>query len=226
LSVLILGPPGGGKGTVSKKLVKAYDFMHVSTGDLLRREAASGTALGREVQAVSASGGLVSDEIVMSIVARQLEEAKAAGRHILLDGVPRNLAQAADLEQRAVHIDLAVHVRVPFEAIVARLANRWTHLPSGRVYHPEYNPEKQRGLDDETGEPLIIREDDKRENVLARLDTYSLHTEPLIEFYQSRDCLVDLDGSDFPELIATDRRSDAIFKSLCPRLDQLFSGAV
>merc|ERR1711957_591913 len=145
---IVMGPPGGGKGTISKKLIKDFGFVHVSTGDVLRAEIRAGSALGNEAKAHVESGGLVPDKLVIDMVIGKIGEIKAAGGIVLLDGFPRTVGQAKELDSKFT-VDVAMNLQVPSDDIVRRISNRWTHLPSGRVYAYDYNPPKQEGIDDE-----------------------------------------------------------------------------
>jgi len=175
-----MGRPGGGKGTISKKMLKDFDYNHLSTGDLLRANVQDGTDLGKEAKSYMDSGGLVPDDLIIRLV---LDEVAKIEGSILLDGFPRTLPQAEAFEANLA-IDNSIFLNVPTEVIVERISNRWLHPGSGRIYAYDYNPPKVEGKDDETGEPLIQRDDDKPEAVGARLQQYDAMTLPLIEHYQ------------------------------------------
>jgi len=218
LTTIVMGPPGGGKGTISKKLIKDFGFSHISTGDVLRAEIRDGTDLGKEAKSYMDSGGLVPDQLVIDMVLGKIGEIKAAGGRVLLDGFPRTVTQAKELDAKFT-VDVAMNLAVPNEDIVKRISSRWTHPASGRVYAYDYNPPKKEGVDDDTGEPLIQRDDDKPEAVRARLQAYDEQTAPLVGHYESQGVMKQFDGSDFPDLVAADKRSDAIYKSLKPFLE-------
>jgi adenylate kinase len=216
-----MGAPGGGKGTISKKLVKDYGFGHISTGDVLRANVAAGTPLGQEAQGFMDSGGLVPDTLMVSLVKDALQQSQC--EHVLLDGFPRTVGQAAALDAE-LKIDLALNLEVPTEEIVERISNRWVHLASGRVYAYDFNPPKAEGKDDETGEPLVQRDDDKPEAVRRRLEAYRASTVPLVDHYRAQGVLSGFDGSGSPELVADNRRSDAIYAALKPVVGECIGG--
>eukprot|EP00421_Protoceratium_reticulatum_P072263 CAMPEP_0168404750 /NCGR_PEP_ID=MMETSP0228-20121227/24796_1 /TAXON_ID=133427 /ORGANISM="Protoceratium reticulatum, Strain CCCM 535 (=CCMP 1889)" /LENGTH=241 /DNA_ID=CAMNT_0008418375 /DNA_START=52 /DNA_END=777 /DNA_ORIENTATION=- len=216
ITTLIMGPPGGGKGTISKKLIKDFGFHHISTGDILRAQVREGTELGKKAKEYMDSGGLVPDELIVDMV---LKEVKAAQKeHVLLDGFPRTAGQAETLN-KAMTVDVALNLAVPTEEIVKRISGRWMHPASGRTYAYDYNPPKVEGRDDITGEPLMQRDDDKPEAVRQRLQGYADMTVPLLDFYRRKGLLAEFDGEDFPDLVASDKRSDAIYKTLKPHIE-------
>lgn len=218
ITTIVMGPPGGGKGTISKKLIKDFGFSHISTGDVLRAEIRGGTALGKEAKSYMDSGGLVPDQLVINMVLGKIGEIKASGGRVLLDGFPRTVGQAQELDAK-FNVDVAMNLAVPTEDIVKRISSRWTHPASGRVYAYDYNPPTKEGLDDETGEPLIQRDDDKADAVRTRLAAYDQQTAPLVGHYEKQGVMHEFDGSDFPDLVKADKRSDAIYKSLKPFLE-------
>eukprot|EP00928_Gymnodinium_smaydae_P027569 TRINITY_DN21284_c0_g1_i1.p1 TRINITY_DN21284_c0_g1~~TRINITY_DN21284_c0_g1_i1.p1 ORF type:complete len:255 (+),score=56.56 TRINITY_DN21284_c0_g1_i1:104-868(+) len=227
IATLIMGPPGGGKGTISKKIVRDLQFTHLSTGDMLRGHVARQTPLGQEAQGHMAAGGLVPDRLIIDMVlealsAQQPQSTEAA--RVLLDGFPRTVAQAEELD-RHLQIAAALNVQVPREEIVRRISGRWVHPASGRVYALDYNPPREAGRDDETGEPLVQREDDKPEAVRKRLEAYDELTAPVLAYYEMKGVAKSFDGSDHPELVAADRRSDAIWASARPWLEKQLLGA-
>lgn len=187
--MLILGKPGGGKGTISKKILNDFPkFHHVSTGDVLRQHVREETALGKQAKAYMDKGDLVPDELMINLVMEDATPYLEEGRSLLLDGFPRTLGQAEALEE-VVHIDTVVNLDIPTETIVDRIADRWIHPASGRVYSYSYKPPKVRGFDDETGEPLVQREDDKPESVRKRLAAYDEVTSPLVKYYDEKGVL-------------------------------------
>jgi len=211
-----MGPPGGGKGTISKKLIKDFGFHHVSTGDMLRAQVRSGTPLGLKAKGFMDKGELVPDDVIVGMVLEEVKEKKA--EHVLLDGFPRTSVQAEALGKHMA-VNAALNLAVPTEEIVKRISGRWMHPASGRTYAYDYNPPKVEGKDDETGEPLIQRDDDKPEAVRQRLNAYDDLTKPLLDYYKQQGVLAEFSGEDQPQLIAQDRRSDAIYKTLKPHVE-------
>jgi len=185
MRVILLGAPGAGKGTQAKTVMEKFNIPQISTGDMLRAAVKAGSELGLKVKDIMASGGLVSDDIIIALVKERIQESDCANG-FLFDGFPRTIPQAQALLDEGVEIDRVVEIYVPDEEIVARLSGRRVHEASGRVYHVQHNPPKQEGLDDETGEALVQREDDQEDTVRKRLDVYHEQTEPLVEFYQSK----------------------------------------
>jgi len=177
---LILGAPGSGKGTVSKKLVNDFKLMHLASGDILRNQISAETDVGLEANRYIKEGSLVPDDLMVKLMDKELANINHSW---LLDGYPRTLLQAKALGSTQP-IDLVVNLDVPFDVIRERLEKRWIHKPSGRVYHTEWSPPKVPGLDDETGEELVQREDDKPETVQWRLKLYDDMTKPLLEYYR------------------------------------------
>lgn len=213
--MLLMGPPGGGKGTISKKIARDFKFVHVSTGDMLRAQVQRGSTIGNEAKRYMDAGALVPDQLIADMVLQELK-AKPSSR-ILLDGFPRTSDQAEILEKH-VKVNMAANLLVPNGEIEKRVSARWVHPASGRMFAYDFNPPRELGKDDETGEPLVQRDDDKPEAVHARLEGYNVQTLPVLEFYRSRGLLVEFSGEDNPDLIKQDRRSDAIYKSLKPLL--------
>jgi nucleoside-triphosphate--adenylate kinase len=192
---LILGKPGGGKGTISGKILKDFpQFHHVSSGDLLRSHVREGTKLGKEAKHYMDYGKLVPDRLMIDLVMDESTPYLEKGESLLLDGFPRTVGQAKALE-KSVHVDMVVNLDIPNDTIVERLSDRWIHEPSGRIYSYSYQPPKVKGLDDETGEPLMQRHDDKPETVRARLEQYDESTSPLVEYYDSNGVLKTFQGT-------------------------------
>ena len=196
---ILLGPPGAGKGTQADLICDLYQIPKLSTGDMLREAVASGSDLGRQVSSILDSGGLVSDDIIGSLIEERLQMPDCKNGS-LFDGVPRTLGQAKILDDMGVSFSHVIEIVVEDDVIVNRMSGRRVHPGSGRNYHIDYNPPKVEGIDDESGEALIQREDDKPETVLKRLDVYHEQTEPLTNFYKeisSRSELVyfSVDGS-------------------------------
>ncbi|MFL2721397.1 MAG: adenylate kinase [Gammaproteobacteria bacterium] len=181
--LILLGPPGAGKGTQADLLCKEFNIPKISTGDMLREAIANQTDLGKEVSSILDSGALVSDEIIGSLLEERLSNDDCANGY-LLDGVPRTLGQASILERMGIEFSNVIEIKVDDEVIVNRMSGRRVHPQSGRNYHIDFNPPKKEGIDDLTNEPLIQREDDKPETVLKRLDVYHEETKPLSDFYK------------------------------------------
>ena len=181
--LILLGPPGAGKGTQADLLCKEFNIPKISTGDMLREAIANQTDLGKEVSSILDSGALVSDEIIGSLLEERLSNDDCANGY-LLDGVPRTLGQASILEKMGIEFTNVIEIKVDDEVIVNRMSGRRVHPQSGRNYHIDFNPPKKEGVDDLTNEPLIQREDDKPETVLKRLDVYHEETKPLSDFYK------------------------------------------
>ncbi|MFP4063057.1 MAG: adenylate kinase [Halochromatium sp.] len=184
MRVILLGGPGAGKGTQAGFIKTHFNIPQISTGDMLRSHVKAGTELGQAAKKIMDEGGLVSDEIIMGMVKERISEPDCENG-FLFDGFPRTLAQADALKEEGVPIDAVVEIDVPDEEIVKRMAGRRVHPASGRTYHVEYNPPREAGKDDETGEALILRDDDKEETVRERLKVYHAQTEPLIAYYSA-----------------------------------------
>lgn len=191
MRVILLGPPGAGKGTQAEHIVRYFGIPQIATGDMLRAAVKAGTELGLKVRDVMASGGLVSDEIIIALVKERIVEPDCA-KGFLFDGFPRTIPQAEALREAGVRIDHVVEIAVPDEEIIQRISGRRVHPASGRVYHVEYKPPQQPDTDDLTGEPLVQREDDREETVRKRLAVYHEQTSPLIDYYAQ------LSGTDAP----------------------------
>jgi len=182
MRLILLGAPGAGKGTQAKFICEKFGIPQISTGDMLRAAVKAGTPLGIEAKKVMDSGGLVSDEIIIGLVKDRLTQADCA-KGYLFDGFPRTIPQAQAMKDASVPIDYVLEIDVPFDAIIERMSGRRVHVASGRTYHVKYNPPKVAGKDDETGEDLIQRDDDKEETVLKRLEVYHSQTKPLVNYY-------------------------------------------
>lgn len=183
MRIILLGAPGAGKGTQAKFLCDHFSIPQISTGDMLRAAVAAGTKLGKQAKAIMESGGLVSDDIIIGLVKDRLTEPDCVNG-CLFDGFPRTIPQAEAMVEAGIEIDHVVEIAVDDEEIVSRLSGRRVHPGSGRIYHVEHNPPSQPGVDDETGEPLIQRDDDKEETVRKRLAVYQEQTRPLVDFYR------------------------------------------
>lgn len=184
MRLILLGAPGAGKGTQAQFITEKFGIPQISTGDMLRAAVKAETELGLQAKAVMDAGGLVSDDIIIGLVKERIKQDDCQGG-FLFDGFPRTIPQAEAMVSAGVNIDHVVEIAVEDEAIVARLSGRRVHPGSGRVYHIEYNPPKQKNLDDDTGEQLVQREDDHEDTVRKRLEVYHSQTAPLISFYQS-----------------------------------------
>jgi adenylate kinase len=182
MRLILLGPPGAGKGTQAAFLCKRYGIPQVSTGDMLRAAAKAGSATGLAAKRQMDAGQLVSDEVIVSLVKERLREPDCA-KGYLFDGFPRTIPQAEAMKTSAVRIDYVLEIDVPEAEIVLRMSGRRVHLGSGRSYHVQFNPPKVEGRDDITGEPLVQRVDDLEETVRSRLAVYQAQTRPLIEYY-------------------------------------------
>jgi len=182
MRLILLGPPGAGKGTQAGFLTTHFGIPQISTGDMLRAAAKEGSALGLAAKKVIDAGALVSDDIVIGLVKERLKRADCAPGY-LFDGFPRTIPQAEALRDAGVAIDYVLEIDVPAQDIIARMGGRRVHLASGRTYHLKFNPPKVADRDDVTGEPLVQRADDREETVRKRLEVYQAQTRPLIEFY-------------------------------------------
>jgi len=184
VKMILLGAPGVGKGTQAKFICEKYSIPQISTGDMLREAVKAGTPLGGRVKSVMDSGALVTDEIIIELVKERITLGDCKNGY-LFDGFPRTIPQAQALIDEAIEIQCVVEIAVPDKDIVNRLSGRRVHVGSGRVYHVTFSPPKVEGIDDETGEELIQRDDDKEDTVLERLSVYHNQTEPLVLFYQN-----------------------------------------
>jgi adenylate kinase len=182
MRLILLGPPGAGKGTQATFLTKHFGIPQISTGDMLRAAVKAGSPLGLAAKKVMDSGALVSDEIIIGLVKERLKQPDCA-KGYLFDGFPRTIPQAEAMRDAGVAIDYVLEIDVPAEEIIGRMSGRRAHLASGRTYHVKFNPPKVEGRDDVTGEPLVQRDDDREETVRKRLEVYQAQTRPLVEFY-------------------------------------------
>ena len=184
MNLIILGPPGAGKGTQAAFIASEQNIPHISTGDMLREAIKNGTELGLQAKAVMDAGNLVSDELIIELVKERISQ-EDCKNGFLFDGFPRTIPQAEALQENNVDINGVIELVVSDEEIIKRMSGRRIHLASGRTYHVDFNPPKKPGLDDETGEELIIRKDDEPETVKDRLKVYWTQTQPLIEYYSN-----------------------------------------
>ncbi|HFD79936.1 MAG TPA: adenylate kinase [Gammaproteobacteria bacterium] len=216
MRIILLGGPGAGKGTQAKFITEKYGIPQISTGDMLRAAVKEGTPLGLEAKKVMDAGGLVSDDIILGLVKERIQQDDCANG-FLFDGFPRTLAQAEALKQQGIKIDAVVEIDVDDDEIIKRMSGRRVHPASGRTYHVVFNPPKEEGKDDVTGEPLVQRDDDKEETVRERLRVYHEQTEPLIEYYSK---WAEQGGEDAPRYVRVngigkvEEIRDAIFEAL------------
>ncbi len=185
MKIILLGAPGAGKGTQAQFLTKKYDIPQISTGDMLRAAIKAGTEMGKMAKEAMDTGKLVTDEIIIGLVKDRIAEDDCKNG-FLLDGFPRTIPQAEAVTAAGIEIDAVVEIDVPDEEIINRMSGRRVHQNSGRTYHLVYNPPKVEGKDDETGEELIQRPDDKEEIVKDRLNVYHDQTQPLVDYYQAQ----------------------------------------
>jgi adenylate kinase len=184
MRLILLGPPGAGKGTQAATISAHFGIPQVSTGDMLRSAIKAGTPIGLAAKKVIDSGQLVDDAIILELVKDRLKAPDCRPGY-LLDGFPRTLGQAEAMRERGVAVDYVLEIDVPPAEIIARMGGRRVHLASGRTYHVRFNPPRVEGRDDATGEPLVQREDDREETVKKRLEVYRAQTRPLVDYYRS-----------------------------------------
>ena len=182
MRLILLGPPGAGKGTQANYIKEAYGIPQISTGDMLRAAVKAGTPLGMAAKKLMDGGSLIADDIIIGLVKERLGKPDCANGY-LFDGVPRTIPQAEAMKAAGVALDYVLEIDVPDAAIIERMSGRRAHLASGRTYHVKFNPPKVPGKDDVTGEDLIHREDDTEDTVRKRLEIYHAQTEPLIAYY-------------------------------------------
>jgi adenylate kinase len=182
MRLILLGPPGAGKGTQASVIKDKFGIPQISTGDMLRAAVKAGTPLGLAAKKVMDAGQLVSDDIIIGLVKERLKEPDCKGGY-LFDGFPRTIPQAEAMKDAGVPLDYVLEIDVPDEEIITRMSGRRVHPASGRTYHVKFNPPKVEGKDDATGEPLVQRDDDKEETVKKRLEVYRAQTRPLIDYY-------------------------------------------
>ena len=182
MRIILLGAPGAGKGTQAQILKDKFNIPQISTGDMLRAAIKANTKLGLEAKQFMDSGALVPDQLIIELVKERIQD-EDCKQGFLLDGFPRTIPQAEAMKQASISIDIVIEIDVPDDVIVDRLSGRRTHLASGRIYHIQNNPPKIQDKDDITGEPLVQRDDDKKETILKRLDVYHSQTKPLVDYY-------------------------------------------
>ena len=205
MKILLIGPPGGGKGTQAKVLIEKYKIPQISTGDMLREHVKKLTSLGQKAKNYMENGELVPDSLILDMMELRLNDKDCINGYIL-DGFPRTIPQAEGLDsllEKLNHsLDNVIIIDVPDDKIVQRMSGRRVHLDSGRVYHIIFNPPKKENIDDVTGENLSIRKDDEEETVRKRLDVYHNTTKPLIKFYDKKNILNSINGDDEIESVS------------------------
>ena len=198
MKIIMLGAPGAGKGTQAKKIADKYQIPHISTGDIFRANIKNGTELGKKAKTYMDQGLLVPDELVVDLVVDRVQQSDCANGYVL-DGFPRTIPQAealdAALAKLGDKVDYAINVEVPDENIINRMGGRRACVGCGATYHVAYNPPKKEGFCDIDGDQLILRDDDNPETVKKRLDVYHDQTQPLIEYYSSKQILKEVDGT-------------------------------
>lgn len=182
MKIILLGPPGAGKGTQANYIKEKFNIPQISTGDMLRAAVSAGTELGLQAKKIMDAGGLVSDDLILGLVKERITNDDCKNGY-LFDGFPRTIAQAEGMKAEGIDVDYVVEIKVEDEPIIKRMSGRRVHMASGRTYHVEFNPPREEGKDDVTGEPLIQRDDDQEETVRQRLKVYHDQTSPLIKYY-------------------------------------------
>lgn len=214
--IILIGPPGAGKGTQAEKITEKYNAPCISTGQILRTQIKDETELGLESQKYIDSGELVPDELILKIVHQRIGQADCENGYIL-DGFPRTIHQAQEVAASNLEINAVIYINVADEVILERLSGRWIHLESGRVYHEKFNPPKEAGKDDITGEALTQRKDDTKESISKRLQSFRVDTAPVIDFYKLKS---DYSDTKFTE-IDGDRPLEEVFSDITSFIDSL-----
>lgn len=204
MKLILLGPPGAGKGTQAKAISEKYGIPQISTGDMLRSAVRAETTLGIEAKKVMDAGELVSDNLILQLVRDRISKDDCTSGY-LLDGFPRTIAQAEGMKKLGIDVDFVVELQVADEEIIERMSGRRIHPASGRVYHVKFNPPKTENLDDETGESLIQRDDDTEQTVRKRLQVYHKQTAQLIDYYSDNE---DKSSGDDPTLVRINGSGD------------------
>ncbi|CAG4883859.1 adenylate kinase [Georgfuchsia toluolica] len=207
MRLILLGPPGAGKGTQANFIKEKFGIPQISTGDMLRAAVKAGTQLGIEAKKIMDAGGLVSDDIIIGLVKDRLKEPDCASGY-MFDGFPRTIPQADAMKDADVKIDFVLEIDVPDADIILRMSGRRVHLASGRTYHVKFNPPKVAGNDDVTGEALIQRDDDKEETVRKRLAVYHSQTKPLVEYYSKWAAVGDANAPKYRKISGQGRVED------------------
>jgi len=216
MRLILIGPPGAGKGTQAAFVTQHYGIPQISTGDMLRAAVKAGTPLGIEAKKVMEAGQLVSDDLIIGLVRDRLAQADCAHGY-LFDGFPRTIPQADALKEAGIALDHVVEIDVPETDIIERMSGRRMHPPSGRTYHVRFNPPKIEGVDDVTGEPLVQRDDDKEDTVRQRLSVYRKQTRPLVDYYAGWAASGDADAPQYRKISgmgAVDEIKRRLFEAL------------
>jgi len=220
MRLILLGGPGAGKGTQATFITQKFNIPQISTGDMLRAAVKAQTPLGITAKKIMDDGGLISDDIIIGLIKDRLQQDDCKNGY-LLDGFPRTIGQANAMKDNDIHVDYVIEINVDDDEIIKRMSGRRAHLASGRTYHTEYNPPKQEGIDDVTGEPLVQRDDDKEDTVKKRLTVYHEQTEPLIEYYSDYSQSGTIHAPQYIRIIgvgAVEEIRDTIFNEI--KLDQ------
>jgi len=213
MRLILLGPPGAGKGTQAAHICQRFGIPQISTGDMLRTAVKAGTPLGLAAKKVMDSGSLVSDEIIIGLVRERIAQPDCANG-FLFDGFPRTIVQADALKKAGIKLDYVLEIDVPDSAIIERMSGRRVHVASGRTYHVRFNPPEVPGVDDVTGEPLIQRVDDEEETVRKRLAVYAAQTRPLVEYYSRWAASGDPDAPAYRRISGTGSVEDITARAL------------
>jgi len=212
--LVLMGPPGSGKGTQAPKLKEKYCVCHLATGDMLRDQVSKGTSLGKEAKKLMDSGGLVGDDIMVNMIRDQLESNPDCRNGFILDGFPRTTVQAEKLDNmldgKGQKVENAVQLLISDNILMSRITGRLVHPASGRSYHRDFNPPKKSMTDDDTGEPLIQRSDDTAEVLRKRLTTYHKQTGPVAEYYKKKGVWTGIDAAQSPDTVW--KSLDAVFQ--------------
>jgi len=216
MKIILIGAPGAGKGTQASFLTKEFEIPQISTGDMLRSAVQAKNELGLQAKDFMNQGKLVPDNLIIDLVKLRVNE-EDCQKGFLLDGFPRTIPQAKAMIDAKISIDFVIEVAVPDHEIIQRLTGRRIHPSSGRIYHITNNPPKKDGIDDITGEPLVLRDDDKESTIIQRLKTYHEQTEPLVNFYSN---LSNNDIHNHPSFISIDgvNKPDNINSELANKL--------
>jgi len=205
LRMILIGPPGAGKGTQAPLIKEKYNVCHLATGDMLRQQVAQKTALGVEAKKVMDAGGLVSDEIMVGMIKNELENNKGCQLGFILDGFPRTVVQAEKLDNMLVSrkekLDTVLELMIADQLLISRITGRLIHPSSGRTYHREFQPPKKPMTDDVTGEPLIQRSDDNVDTLRKRLGTFHAQTGPVVEYYRKKGVWTGIDAAQSPKVV-------------------------